>query len=244
MTDQNDQELPRRLALAEIHLDLLFVRNASGLLLQSRDSEVRAPLLHVVRTPEGNRWYLGEALPQRLRDDLDAALRRAPAIDDGRLIAGDLSPPSDVLRLLMNFHQELNESRGPAFDFPEALPAAGLATEILTEPHATASVAELAWLRDATADARPFAVARNERGEVVAVCHSARSTASAAEAGVETASTYRGRGFAGAVVSRWAEAVRAEGRVPIYSTQWTNHASRAVARKLGLVAFGEDYSIG
>jgi len=84
---------------------------------------------------------------------------------------------------------------------------------------------------------------RNEQGGVVALCHSARSTPGAAEAGVETASAYRGRGFAGAVVSRWAVAVRAEGRVPIYSTQWTNHASRAVARKLGLMPFGEDYSI-
>ena len=103
---------------------------------------------------------------------------------------------------------------------------------------------ELAWIRDASAAEHPLAVIRNADGEVVAVCHSARLTPAAAEAGVETATAYRGRGFAGAVVLCWAQAVVAQGRLPLYSTNWTNHASRAVARKLGLTMFGEDFSIG
>jgi hypothetical protein len=41
----------------------------------------------------------------------------------------------------------------------------------------------------------------------------------------------------------WARAVRALGAEPLYSTSWQNAASRAVARKLGLVLYGTDLSI-
>ncbi|MGH2617528.1 MAG: GNAT family N-acetyltransferase, partial [Thermomicrobiales bacterium] len=41
----------------------------------------------------------------------------------------------------------------------------------------------------------------------------------------------------------WAQAVRQEGRIPLYSTSWENLASQAVARKLGLVLYGVDLDI-
>jgi hypothetical protein len=62
------------------------------------------------------------------------------------------------------------------------------------------------------------------------------------EAGVETAAASR-RGHAPAVVAAWAAAVRALGAEPLYSTSWQNSASRAVARKLGLVPCGRDLHI-
>src|SRR5262249_52517812 len=71
----------------------------------------------------------------------------------------------------------------------------------------------------------------------VSVCFCARASASAAEAGVETAAPYRGRGLASRAVIAWASALRAEGRTPLYSTQWTNHASLAVCRKLELIPY-------
>ena len=53
---------------------------------------------------------------------------------------------------------------------------------------------------------------------------------------------YRGRGLAQRVTA--ALAIRAPGRVPLYSISWTNHhASLAVARKLGLVAYTSTWSI-
>lgn len=51
------------LALAEVNLDLLYVRDERGLIVRSRDAGVAAPLLHLVRTARGNRWAIAAALP-------------------------------------------------------------------------------------------------------------------------------------------------------------------------------------
>ena len=80
-------------------------------------------------------------------------------------------------------------------------------------------------------------------GRLASLCYSSRNTPVAAEAGVDTLEEFRGRGYAPAVVAAWARAVRAEGRIPLYSTSWDNLASRSVARKLGLVLYGADFSI-
>jgi hypothetical protein len=131
--------------------------------------------------------------------------------------------------------------RGPAFRFPDLLPNTRTGAEVLSDCADVSTVLELAWIREATVAEHPLAVARNSVGEVVSVCHSARRSGRGAEAGVETAPGYRGRGLAAAVVVAWARALISEGLVPLYSTQWTNTASRAVARKLGLIIYGEDY---
>ena len=52
---------------------------------------------------------------------------------------------------------------------------------------------------------------------------------------------YRGHGLAQRVTA--ALAIRASGRVPLYSTSWTNHASLAVARKMGLEMYASTWSI-
>jgi len=80
-------------------------------------------------------------------------------------------------------------------------------------------------------------------GRLASLCFSSRNTPIAAEAGVNTLEEFRGRGYAPAVVAAWGQAVRAEGRIPLYSTSWDNLASRSVARKLGLVLYGADFSI-
>jgi predicted GNAT family acetyltransferase len=80
-------------------------------------------------------------------------------------------------------------------------------------------------------------------GNPVSVCFSARSSPVACEAGVETAAQFRGRGYAGVVTAAWARAIRASGRTPFYSTSWTNGASLANARKLGLIATGSSWSV-
>ena len=41
----------------------------------------------------------------------------------------------------------------------------------------------------------------------------------------------------------WAAHVQARGALPIYSTSWSNTASQAVARSLGLVQFAADFHV-
>jgi hypothetical protein len=186
-----------------------------------------------VRTIEGNRWRVSGIGSEVERTGLEEALAKEPVVASVNEmealppVVGRGTPASDLYR-------------GPAFVFPEQLPPASTYVEVLGEAADARTVPELSWVRKVTPTERPVTVARNDAGEIVSVCHSARATDRAAEAGVETAPGYRGRGYAVAVVLAWARALLAEGRLPLYSTQRTNTASRAVARRLGLIIYGED----
>jgi hypothetical protein len=130
---------------------------------------------------------------------------------------------------------------GPAFCFP-----AEMRTDVgpiaITEGNADLLRPLLKeWVPDVPLSQPMFALI--VEGHAVAVCCSVRRTSMAYEAGVETAVPYRGFGYAAQVVSAWAGAVHHIGRAPLYSTSWQNEASRAVARKLGLICFGSDLHI-
>ena len=130
---------------------------------------------------------------------------------------------------------------GPAFTIPKTV----------EQPDATAHVNALpllarhfsGWTVTEIPERSPI-VAVVVDGHAVSVCFCARRSERAAEAGLETAEAFRGRGFGPQVTAAWALAVRASGRVPLYSTSWENGASLAVARKLGLVAYACGWSLG
>lgn len=152
----------------------------------------------------------------------------APAVEHYRAA---LEPSAPVTR----------EYRGPAFVFPESIPAIG--DTILATPDDFEALGEhFAWAIEEWRDIQPVTVVL-EDGVAVSICHSPATTAGASEAGVFTAESARGRGHAVAVVSRWAHAVRDLGRLPLYSTTWENLASRRVAAKLGLEQYGEDLNL-
>jgi predicted GNAT family acetyltransferase len=90
------------------------------------------------------------------------------------------------------------------------------------------------WVPGEIAEGRAPVLAIVEDGHPASICFCARRSTHFAEAGLETAAPYRGRGLAQRVTTAWARACRAAGREPLYSTAWSNHASLAVARKLGL----------
>jgi predicted GNAT family acetyltransferase len=102
----------------------------------------------------------------------------------------------------------------------------------------------VAWIAEAKPGEQPLVVARDASGRVVAVCHAARRSDAAAEAGLEVDPSVRRAGLGIAVTAAWAAAVRAGGREPLYSTSWANEASRGVARRLGLLLRGEDWHLG
>lgn len=128
---------------------------------------------------------------------------------------------------------------GPTFLFPDELPASPRAV-VVTEANRGTCDTHFRWVIDECDDPIHPVVVALEDGVAVAVCHSSRTTDGASEAGVETAEAARGRGYAPEVVAEWARQVRTAGRLPMYSTEWSNSASRRVAAKLRLLVYGED----
>jgi hypothetical protein len=217
--------------LADLHLDLLYERDGEGRILRTRTRDQRAtPRYHLTRTTEGNRWLVAAELPGEERSRLEEALSGEPVV--ASLEEMEERAPGVTIGGIRH--------SGPGFCFPAEPASIGGAEVVGNDIAGVRTVPELDWIRELTLRERPIAVALSSDGDVVSVCHSARSTERGAEAGLETATQYRGRGLAVAVVAAWAAAVNAEGWLPLYSTEWSNGASRAVARKLGLVMYGED----
>lgn len=98
------------------------------------------------------------------------------------------------------------------------------------------------WTEDELPERSPIVVVF-EAGEAVSVCFCARRSSVAAEAGVETALSYRGRGLAAIVTASWAASVQSSGLIPIYSTSWENSSSLAVARKLDLTPCAQIWTL-
>jgi hypothetical protein len=230
------------LQFLEIQADALFTHDARGRIgyVNEPDGD-RAPRFFFGRTGEGNLWRFRDDLTEDLVRHLDRLAADEPVQVDLRAEPRNLGA---FLAALRSDRETPSIDAGPAFRFPDELPPPADVTPITREN--IHLLRRLGWDPDAEArelDARGPFVAVVQDGAAVSVCFCARLTARSAEAGVETMEAYRGRGYAPAVVAAWAHAVRAIGRIPLYSTSWDNLASRAVARKLGLVQYGTDLSI-
>ena len=233
----NSDELFR---LVDQHVDALYINDDQRRITACRNSpHAPIPRVHLVRTAAGNRWWLGARLAPALVDPLERLLSAEPTVADLEAL-----PPhiDEVEALLATDTPSTHSYRGPAFVFPAAIaPASDVVLVEQAEPDPR-FIEPFAWVRDCQQSDHPIAV-RFVDGVAAAVCHSARDGASAYEAGVDTAEPYRNQGHASAVVAEWARAVRARDRIPMYSTDWTNTASRGVARRLGLVIYAEDWNL-
>jgi RimJ/RimL family protein N-acetyltransferase len=139
------------------------------------------------------------------------------------------------------------EFRGPAYWIPEGAGRDHLrASQVVLISTANAHLVQksFAWIvpLDPIQEIAPI-LAAVEQAQAVAVCFCSRRPAQATEAGLETLPAFRGKGYATATVAAWAAEVRQRNCIPLYSTAWENLASQAVARKLGMVIYGEDWSI-
>jgi hypothetical protein len=132
-------------------------------------------------------------------------------------------------------------SGGPAFTFPVEI--AQPTQLVLVEDEHLLERHFRGWSPGEIAAGCAPVVAVVEDGHPVSICFCARRSDAAAEAGVETAKAFRGRGLATRVTAGWALSIRASGRIPLYSTSWSNRASLAVARKLRLIAYASDWSL-
>ena len=229
--------------LMQIHVSTLYRHNDRHRLLavnepgDPRPDDPRPPRLFLGRTRAGHVWQFRHDLFESSICELEALLRAEP-------VAADLSqPPRCLLALEATLARDAPLTgtwSGPAWRFPDEIPISEhvvipvtLENEDLVRPVLLAD--DLSW--------RQPCLALLADGLLASLCYSARNTPVAAEAGVDTLEEFRGRGYAPAVVAAWAQAVREEGRIPLYSTSWDNLASRSVARKLGLVLYGADLSI-
>jgi len=229
------------LQLLEIQAAALFTHDQRGRIgyVNEPDGD-RAPRFFLSRSREGNLRRCRDDLTEETVRVLNKLAAEEPVSDDLRAAPRNLD---GFLATLQGVQASGPPESGPAYRFPDELPPARVTRITRSNLHLLRLPP---WnLYDAARDfegCEPFIVVIEE-GAVVSLCHNARLTDQAAEAGVETLEAYRGRGYASAVVVGWAHAVQATGRIPLYSTSWQNLASQAVARKLGLVQYGVDLSL-
>lgn len=218
-----------------VRADTLYSYDARGRMLRSNERGGRpAPRLFLGLSCGPPVTRFGASLADDLVDELAALAEQAPA---GALRVPE--PLQAALRATLERQAPVTAAGGgPAYRFPQVI-APAVETAQITEASIDLVRDSFPWLVRELPDWQPcFAVVRD--GRAVSVCFSARNGTQAAEAGVETLPEFRGHHYAVAVTAAWGAAIRAGGRVPLYSTAWDNSASQAVARNTGLIRFGSD----
>jgi RimJ/RimL family protein N-acetyltransferase len=224
--------------LLRLHVETLFTTDAAGRLIAVNDgSHQTAPRFFLGRTEHGDLWWIRHDAPPRFASDVATLCERA-----GRNSGADTIDAEPFIARLEQDQPVVSTWAGPAFRFPMQLPPS--ADTVRVRP-ANAAVLEpylAAWQEDIAPGVPMYAALVD--GAAVSVCASVRITRRAHEAGVETHTEFRGRGLAVRAVAAWARSVRESHRVPLYSTSWTNTASRALARRLRLIQYAVDLHIG
>jgi GNAT superfamily N-acetyltransferase len=230
------------LCLLEIQADALFTHDPQGRICYVNEPDGdRAPRFFFARSREGNLWRFRDDLTDTIVEQLERLARSEP-------ISSDLtSAPRHLdafVRVLSGDSGEPAVHSGPEYVFPiEIAEPEGVMPITRAD---IALLARLGWnpeTLDKEFEGRTPYIAVIEDDAAVSLCFSSRLTDRVAEAGLETHAAFRGRGYAPRVVAAWARAVRSSGRIPLYSTDWDNRASLAVARKLGLIQYAVDLSL-
>jgi hypothetical protein len=217
----------------QLQLETLFVLDDERRIISTRDPQAAAgPAFSLIRDRHACAWAVHRDVPAHQTRDLIALAQTEPP-------AGELTdPPKHAAAYLALLCGRIDF--GPVFTFPATIP-------VVSDVVAITELAQLErHLRGWTADELPerspiLGIVEDEHA--VSVCFCARRSPVAAEAGVETAASFRGRGFAAQVTAAWASAMWDSGRLPLYSTSWSNAASLAVARKLKLSACASDWNL-
>lgn len=234
------------LSLMNLQVSTLFVVDAAGQLRYTREpgyAEAEldpAPRFWMGRTHEGNIWRFRHDLSDDLKRELEHVCRAEPVAVN----LADSPMHADAIRTLLHTATPItHEERGPAYFIPDTVQAPANGT-LVSDANAFVLEAHFPWKITSPSGVRTGLLMAVVVGDsAVSICYCARLTDQAAEAGVETVANARGQGYASAAVAAWAGVVRQRGLIPLYSTSWENVASQGVARKLGLIHYGEDWSI-
>lgn len=232
--------MPHELELMEIHARALFTHDERARLIRVNEpwGGGHAPRLFVGLTREGNLWRFRADLPTELIEELEALCAAEPACVE---FDGVPRNTEAYVRLLESYAPVCGTEAGPAYHFEEYFEPSRPPLSV-TEASAELLRGGFEELVEELPVCRPF-VAVLEEGRAVSVCRSVRITREAHEAGVETLPDFRGKGYATDATAGWAQLVRSEGAMPLYSTSWENKASQAVAKKLRLKFYGIDFHI-
>ncbi len=210
---------------AQTHLETLFVLDGRRIVSTREPNPGRGPQFVLIRRADSCAWALSSGIGDEQAGEVTRlALDEDPTSDFRR-------PPKHIEEYMKIVGGEFDA--GPAFEFPERMPLAEDAALIGDVERLRGSFND--WTADELPARSPI-IAILEDDVPISICFCARVSELVAEAGVETAPEFRGRGMAGLATAAWATAILASGRTPIYSTSWSNGSSLAVARKLGLIA--------
>ncbi len=217
----------------ELHLHTLYTFDQAGRIVSTREPRPAiGPAFTLIRSRADRVWAVGESVAPDLADELDALAAQERPLDNWR------EPPRFAERYHALLAGELRS--GPALTFPYQIETPS-DVSLIDDPRLLNRHFR-DWTSEEAPARRPMATIL-EDGHAVSLCACARRTDEAAEASLETAEPFRGRGLAVRVTAAWAAAVRSSGRIPLYSTSWENAASLAVARKLNLSIYAASWSL-
>lgn len=227
------------LQLMELHINTAFCCDPDGRLrCVNEPDEPPAPRFYMGRTYHGNFWRFRYDLPAVTVEKLNRLCQAEPLTTD---LA---SPPQHYAAIKAVLEEQAplqDEYRGPAYWIPEDSPTPAHVV-LISATNAELLRAAFPWMVAWPPELGPIAAVA-EQGSAVSICFCSRRLGQATSAGVETLAAFRGKGYATACVARWAAEVRRLGHLPLYGTSWDNLASQAIARKLEMVLYGEDWGI-
>ena len=218
---------------ADLHLRTSFVFDDDGRIVATREPRPSpGPAFRFVRDARTYVWAVRSDVPGDIAAEIDAIARDENPEADLR------DPPVHAERYASLLGGRVTS--GPAYSFPRVLPDPG--EVVLVDDLRQLERNFQGWVAEEIPGCSPV-VAIMEEGHCVSVCFCARRSEVAAEAGLETVEAFRGRGLAPRVTTAWALAIRASGRIPLYSTSWENRSSLRVARRLGLQIYASSWSM-
>lgn len=174
-------------SLVDLHFGALYGLDDGGRVV-GREPSPPGPRFHLFRTAEANYCVVAADIPEGLARELREVLAAEPVVADLERVAPDIEA---VRRLLATERAPANEYRGPAFVFPEELPAT-VGVKFITNADDPRIRRSFSWLADELDDVQPAAAIIVD-GAIASLCCSVPG-ADAVEASLNTDEAHRGRG--------------------------------------------------